>query len=67
MLRCFQLREHLQDTELVEVGSEDVEVTYGSCTEPDGFTTLTAALFQILNHDSQVQERLHGKISVSCI
>ena len=67
MLRCFELREHSQDAELVEVGSEDVEVTYGLCTEPDGFTTLTAALFQILNDDSQVQERLQGRLSVSCI
>ena len=66
MLRCFHVQGRCQEAELVEVGSERIEVTYGS-GESAGFTPLAAALAQILIDDSQVQERLQGEGSLSCI
>lgn len=66
MLRCFQVQGSLHEAELVEVGSEQVQVTYGP-GESTGFTPLAAALAQILINDSQVQERLQGEGSPPCV
>ena len=66
MLRCFQVQGRSQEAELVELGSEPVQVTYVP-RESSGFTPLTAALAHILINDSQVQERLQGEESKPCI
>lgn len=67
MLRCFQLQGHHLDANFVEVGTESVDVAYGTGAEPSGFKPLSAALDELLHNDSQAQERLQGKQSLMCI
>ena len=67
MLRCFQLQGHHLDAKFVEVGTEHVDVTFGTRAEPSGFKPLGAALAELLHNDSQAQERLQGKQPLLCI